>query len=62
VPAATVVDGFVAAEVEPSARVGALVSVVLPGGRRLVVRRASLQVIQDTGELEVPEGRRKKAV
>jgi hypothetical protein len=35
---------------------------VLPDRRRLVVRRTSLRVIEDTGELEKPSGRRKKAV
>ena len=52
-------NGFVAVQVETSERVGAVVSVILPGCRRMVVRRTSLQLFEDTCELEKPRGLRK---
>jgi|SoiMethySBSTD1v2_1073268.scaffolds.fasta_scaffold1260539_1 hypothetical protein len=46
-----VVEGFVAAKVENPKENGALVSVVLPGCCRAVVRRSTLRMIDEASEV-----------
>jgi len=47
-----VVEGFVAAKVEHPKENGALVSVVLPGCCRAVVRRSTLRMIDEASEVK----------